>query len=168
MKIVAGLVLLLLGSSLFVLSFLGATRTDTVIDMSFVLEPGETYDVYHHTGVFSKSTLVGGVIVEDEGVNFTVYGYNAQHLENIFTGQDYSFVINPADDLYTFKFKNSMRNVQSSIGFTLEETWLSYFMLIPAFFGLLMVTTGLVIITMSLRARGRLWIRILERAQYIR
>ena len=151
MKLVVGLVLLLLGSSLSLLSFLSASRTDTVTDISFVLEPDETYETYHHTRIFGKSILVGEIMVEDGGINFTAYGYNAQHLENVPIGQNYSFVVNPADDLYTFKFENSKNNVQSSIGFTLEETWLSYFMLIPAFIGLLIVTAGLVIMIISLR-----------------
>lgn len=149
MKLVVGLALLLLGASLFALSFSNATRTDTVVDSSFGLEPDETYETYCHTSVFSKSILTGEVTVEDGGVNFTTYGYSAQHLENVFMDEYYSFVINPADDLYTFKFENSENGVQDSIRFRVKETWLSYFMLIPTFIGVLILVAGLVLVILS-------------------
>ena len=155
MKKVVGLVMLLLGLSLFLLSFLNATKTDTVIDISFDLDPGEEYETYHHTRVISKSTLTGEVVVEGDGVYLTAYGYNTQHLENVFIDQNYSFIINPADDLYTFKFSNSENNVQSSIIFTLQERWLNFLMLIPGFISLIiMVPAGLVLIILSRRKRA--------------
>jgi hypothetical protein len=101
-KPVLGLVLLSIGVTLFLFSLLIATRTDTVIDTSFVLEPNEKYGydngTSYHTYVVSKSTLLGEVLVENGGVYFTADGYNTQHLKNIFIDQNYSLVIAPADD----------------------------------------------------------------------
>ncbi len=162
MKKVVGLVLLLVGSSLFILSFFSATRTDTVIDSSFVLETGEEYETYYHTRIIGKSSLTGEVVVEGAGVYLTAYGHNTKHLENVFTDQNLSFTINPADDLYTFTFENSGSSVQSSVKFTLEEKWLSFFMLIPGFIGLLIsAPAGIALIIVGLRkkqveARGSL------------
>lgn len=159
MKTVAGLVLLLLGSSLFLLSFFSATRTDTAVDISFVLDPDEKYGpyengTYHHTRVISKSTLAGEVVVEGGSINFTANGYNTQHLKNVFINQNYSFAINPADDLYTFTFGNEGSSIQSSIKFTLEEKWMTIPLLIPGFIGLLiLVPAGLVLIIMSLHKK---------------
>lgn len=157
MKRLVGLVLLLLGSSLFLLSFLSVTRTDTVVAISFVLEPGEKYGpyengTYHHTRIISKSTLTGEVLVEGEGVYLTAKGYNTQHLKNVFINQNYSFVIDPADNQYTFTFDNTGANIQSSIKFTLQEKWMNTFLLIPGFIGLLtLVPAGLVLFIISLR-----------------
>jgi len=161
MKTVIGLVLLLLGASLFLLSFLNVTRIDTVIDVSFVLQPGEKYEpykngTYHHTRVISKSTLIGEVAVEDGGVNFTANGYNTQHLKNVFVNQNYSFTINPADDLYTFTFDNEGGSIQSSVRFTLKERWMNVLLLIPSFIVLLIsFPTGIVLIIMDLRKKAR-------------
>lgn len=150
--IVVGLLLLLFGSSLFLLSFFGATRSDTVIDVSFALEPGKKQETYHHTRVLSKSTLTGEVSVKGGGIYFTAYGYNTQHLENVYISHNYSFVISPADDLYTFIFDNADNNIQSSIGFTLKESWVAIPLLIISFISLLiLVSIGLILIVMSLR-----------------
>lgn len=150
--LVVGLLLLLLGTSLFLLSFNSATRTDIVIDTSFILEPGETQEEYYHTTILSKSALTGAVSVEGEGINFTVYGYNTRHLTNVYINQNYSLVIDPADDLYTFIFDNSRNDSQSSINFTLEESWMAIPLLILSFIGLLVLTpTGLILTIISLR-----------------
>ena len=160
MKMVVGLVLLLLGSSLFLLSLSSVTRADIVIEVSFVLGPGEKYGpdedgTYYHTRVISKSTLTGEVVVEGGGINFTSNGYNTQHLKNVFVDQNYSFVINPADDLYTFTFDHAEGGLQSSIKFTLEERWMEIPLLILGFVGLLMlVPAGLILIIMSLRKKA--------------
>jgi len=159
MKRVAGLVLLSLGVFPFLLSFIIATRTNTVIDISFVLEPGEKYGppykngTYHHTRVISKSTLIGEVLVEGGGINFTANGFNTQHLKNVLINQSYSFVIDPADDLYWFTFENNDR-IQSSIKFTLEEKWINIFLLAPGFISLMILTAiGLALSLMSIRKK---------------
>lgn len=145
--IVASLLLLLIGSTLFLLSFFSTTRTDTVIDTSFVLEPGKKQEAYHHTRIFTRSALNGEVSVEGEGINFTAFGYNTQQQANVYVAQNYSLVINPADDLYMFTFDNTKNKSQSSIQFTLEESWLVIPMLILSFIGLLILApTGLILI----------------------
>jgi len=135
--VVAGLFLLLLGLSVSPLLF-NATRTDVVIDVSFVLAPGEKYEpyekgTYHHTRIISNSVLLGEVLIKDGGVNFTASGYNTQHLKNVLINRNYSFIIDPADDLYTFTFDNRAGTVQNSISFILKETWLDTLSQIFAF-----------------------------------
>ncbi len=151
-----GLVLLSVGVTLFLFSFLSATQTESVIDTSFVLEPREEYETYHHTRIFSKSSLTGEVVVEGVGVDLTTYGYNTKHLRNVFINQNLSFTINPAHDLYSFTFENSGSNTQSSVKFTLEEKWLSFFMLIYGFISLMIsVPVGTVLIVAGLRKKTK-------------
>jgi hypothetical protein len=144
-KPVLGVVLVSLGVSALFVSLVIATRTDTVIDTSFVLEPNEKigpYDedgTYYHTHVISKSTLMGEVLVESGNVNFTANGYNTQHLKNIVINQNYSLVMEPADDQYTFTFENTGVD-PSTIKFTLKERWMPFLLLIPAFIILLILT----------------------------
>ncbi len=142
-KPVVGVVLVSLGVASVLFSLLIATRTDTVIDTSFVLKPtekSEPYEngTYYHTHVISKSTLIGEVLVEGSDINFTANGYNTPHLKNIVISQNYSLVIKPADDQYTFTFENTGDNL-SSITFTLKERWLPFLSLLPAFIILLIL-----------------------------
>jgi len=159
MKIVAGLIAFILGLSSFLLLFSGATRTETVIDISFVLQPGERYGlyengIYYHTKVFTRSTLIGEVVVESGEINFTAIGYNTWHLENVFISQNYSFVIDPADDLYAFVFDNTWNSIQSSVRFTLKEKWINIFFLVPAFSILMMmVPTGAILTIWGLKTK---------------
>ena len=159
MKIVAGFILLLLGSLVFLSLFFTATITDPVIEFSFVLEPGETYGpyedgTYYHTRVLSKSALTGEVEVEGGSINLTANGYNTQHLKNVFVNKNYSFVINPADDQYTFTFDNRRSSVQSSIEFTLKETWTNTLSLILAFIILLIsASTGIALVIVGFRKK---------------
>jgi hypothetical protein len=159
-KPVLGIVLVSLAVILFLFSLLIATRTDTVIDTSFILEPNEKigpYDngTYYHTHVISKSTLLGEVLVESGSVNLTTNGYNTQHLKNIVINQNYSLVIEPADDQYTFTFENTGDHL-SSIKFTLKERWMPFLLLIPAFTILLILTpVGTALIIPGLRKKPR-------------
>jgi hypothetical protein len=159
-KTFVGLALLLLGSFLFLLLFFGARRTDTVIETSFVLQPGKTYGpymdgTYYHTRVIAKSVLMGEVVAEGEGINLTVTGFNTQHLKNVFFNQNYSFTIDPADDLYTFTFNNAGSNVQSAIQFTLKERWTNVYSLITAFIILVAaIPTGTALIVKSIRKQS--------------
>jgi hypothetical protein len=137
-KTFVGLALLLLGSSLFLLLFFCATRIDTVVEISFTLQPGETYGpymngTYYHTRVIAKSVLMGKVVAGGEGINFTASGFNTQRLKNVFVSQNYSFAIDPADDLYTFTFNNTGSDIQSVVQFTLEERWTNVYSLMTAF-----------------------------------
>lgn len=160
MKLVLGLILLVLGISLFLLSFPIATKTDTVIDITFILEPGEKRGpsengIYHHTRVFSRSALMGEVQVQGGIINFTANGYNTQQLENIFISQNYSFVIDPADDLYWFAFEN-IGSIQSSVRFTLKEKWMNIILLGPGFISLLFLTSaGVALFILGIREKPR-------------
>lgn len=151
-KPVLGLILLSLGVTSLLFSLLIATRTDTVIDTSFVLEPNEKYEPSsYHTHVISKSTLMGEVLVEGGSVNFTAEGYNTQHLKGVSINQNYSLSIKPADDRYTFTFENTDVN-PSSIRFTLKEKWLPFLALLPASIILLIsAPIGTVLIIKGLR-----------------
>jgi hypothetical protein len=160
LKIFVGLALLVLGASLFLLLFFGATRTDTVIEASFVLQPGEIYGpymngTYYHTRVIANSVLMGEVLVEGEGINVTANGFNTQNLRNVFINQNYSFTIDPADDLYTFTFNNAGKNIQSAIQFTLRERWTNVYSLIAAFtIPILTIPAGSALIIMSIRKQS--------------
>jgi len=152
------LILLSLGILAFLLSFSSATKTDVVIDVSFVLEPNEKYEppeheIYHHTRIITRSTLMGEVLVTGGGINFTANGYNTHNLQNISVSQNYSFVIDPADDLYWFTFEN-IGNIQSSVRFALKEKWINIFLLIPSGICLLLLTPlGLVLSLTSFRKK---------------
>jgi hypothetical protein len=157
-KPVLGIVLLSIGVTSLLFSLLIATRTDTVISTSFILEPDEEigpYEngTYYHTHVIGKSTLMGEVLVEGGDINFTANGYNTQHLKNIFINQNYSLVIKPADDQYTFTFENTDDDL-SSIKFILKERWMPFLLLIPAFIILLILTPiGTALIVTGLRKK---------------
>jgi hypothetical protein len=147
MKIVAGVALLLIGSLAFLLLFPAATTTKTVIESTFALGPSEKYEppkngTTYHTRIISKSSLTGELIVENGSINFTANGYNTQHLKNISINQNYSFVINPADDLYWFIFENSGSTAQSSVQFILKETWTNIYSLVFAIVILLACVFG--------------------------
>jgi len=99
---------------------------------------------------------MGEMIVEGGGVNFTANGYNTQHLKNVFINQNYSFAINPADDLYTFTFDNE-GGIQSFVRFTLKERWMSILLLMPSFVVLLIsAPTGIILIITDFRKKARL------------
>jgi len=146
-----GLLLLVLGVALFLWSTV-KTNLDTVINVSFIVEPGSRHEpgeepiTIHHTRVFSKSALRGEVLVEGEGVYLTVVGYNTQGLEDVYVKEHYSFKIDPADDLYAFTFDNTQGATESVIRFVLEEEWtpgaavvrfISLYLLLPG--GLILV-----------------------------
>jgi len=159
MKRLVGLVLLVLGISLLLLSVLSFFRTDTVIEVSFVMEPGEKYEpykngTYHHTYVLTKSILIGELVVKGGSFNFTANGYNTMHLKNVFIDQNYHFLIDPADDIYTFTFDNSRGIDQCSITFTLQEQRMSTLLLIPSFIGMLLMAVG-ISIELRQRRKGR-------------
>ncbi|UCE16860.1 MAG: hypothetical protein JSV12_04460 [Candidatus Bathyarchaeota archaeon] len=159
MKRLAGLVLLVLGISLLLLSVLSFSRTDTVIEVSFVMKPIEKYGpynngTYHHTRVLGKSILMGELVVKGGSFNFTANGYNTLHLKNVFIDQNYHFLIDPADDLYTFTFDNSRGIDQCSIRFTLQEQWMNTFLLMPSFIGMLLMAIG-ISIELRQRRKGR-------------
>jgi len=53
----------------------------------------------------------------------TVNFYNTEHLNDVYVEGQYSFVIDPADDLYVFIFDNTGGHSGSLVEFRLEEIW---------------------------------------------
>lgn len=159
-KPVAGVVLVSLGLTAMLVSFLVATRTDTVIDKSFVLKPNEKFGsyengTYYHAHVISKSALLGEVLVQGGNVNFTANGYNTQLLKGIVVNHTFSLMIDPADDQYTFTFENTGHE-PSTVNFTLKETWMPFLLLAPAFVILLIsAPTGTILIVRGLQKEER-------------
>jgi hypothetical protein len=155
-KPVLGVVLVSLGIAVLLVSFLVATRTDTVIDKSFVLKPNEKFGsyengTYYHAHVISKAALTGEVTVQGGRVNFTAEGYKTQNLKAIGIYQNFSLVIDPAEDQYTFTFEN-IGVSPSTVNFTLKETWMPFLLLTPAFIILLISTpTGTILIVRGLQ-----------------
>ena len=49
--------------------------------------------------------------------------YNTEHLNNIYVKGQYSFTVDPADDLYVFIFDNTEGHGESFVTFALEEIW---------------------------------------------
>lgn len=118
-----------IGLILFLIALIPVTRVDIVINTSFTLPPGTKYGpydagTYYHTRVWIyKTTLQGNILVEGEGVNIYVNGYNAGELRNIYVNGERDFTIEPADDQYTFTFDNTQGSATSLIRFTLREVW---------------------------------------------
>jgi len=131
LKGVVGLVLLILGISLLLLSFLNFTRTHTVIDTAFSLEPGEKYGPRRgedRTGTRyyppRDCVLKGKVSVEGEGIYVTVQGLGYE-IKNIFVDSYFNFTIDPAygwDHIYFFTFDNTDGDAESHVEFVLDET----------------------------------------------
>ena len=136
---------MLVGASLFLFSLVKVTRIVPAIDASFVVKQGETHGPYdegtgYHTNILGKSVLKGQVSVEGEGIYFTGEGYNIDGLKNIFIDNHYNFVIDPADDLYTFTFDNTEGTSESLVNFLLKEEYTA----ILAFQSPVMLALGLV------------------------
>ena len=117
-SVLFGSLLALLGLGTFIISALPVRRVDEVINTSFALSPGGKYGpydngTYYHTRVFItkffmyKSTLEGEASVQGEGIYLTVNGHNTQGLQSVYVDERESFVIDPADDQYTFTFDNT-------------------------------------------------------------
>ncbi len=128
--ILIGLFVALIGLALFLIASIPVTRADEVIDAFFTIAPGTKYGPYdtgthYHTRVLIfKSVLRGDILTEgEEGVYLTVNGYNTQELRNIYVKGEKSFVIEPADDQYTFTFDNTEGSAPSLVKFMLREDW---------------------------------------------
>lgn len=161
------LFLTLLGLGLLLVCSIPVSSVEEVINTSFTISPGATYGPYdpagtgYHTRIhflLDKSVLKGDVIVEGEGVYLTVNFYNTEHLNGIYIEGQYSFTIDPADDLYIFTFDNTEGQEESSVRFTLEEMWTrplafgSPPLFIAGLTGFLLFIIGLVTLTIK-RAR---------------
>lgn len=124
--------LTLSGLAILLICLIPVTSVGEVINTSFTVSSGTKYGpndprTGYHTRIgipiLSKSVLKGEVIVEGEGIYFTVYGYNTQHLNNNYVKGQYNFTVDPADDLYTFIFDNTEGHSESLVKFRLEEIW---------------------------------------------
>jgi hypothetical protein len=127
-----GLPLVTLGLAALLVCSIPVTTIEAVIDTSFAVAPGTEYGPpntgtsyharVHFKGVLGKSVLRGEVLTEGEGIHLTVRGYNAEHLADTYAERKHSFLVDPADDLYTFTFRNDGRD-ESVVRFMLEEIW---------------------------------------------
>ena len=124
--------LTLSGLALLLICLIPVTSVEEIINTSFTVDPGTKYGPndpgtsYHtriHFKIFDKSVLRGEAIVEGEGIYLTVNFYNTEHLNDIYVEGQYSFVIDPANDLYVFIFDNTEGHSGSLVEFRLEEIW---------------------------------------------
>lgn len=161
--------MVLLGSTVLLICLIPITSVEEAINTSFKVSPGTKYgpnevDISYHTHVLGKCILEGEVFVQGEGIYFTADFYNTEHIKGIYVIGRYSFVIDPADDLYVFIFDNSRGNGESSVSFKLKETWTrpmaigSPPLFIIGLIGAMLFLSGLVSlsITISRRTKVRL------------
>jgi len=113
----------LLGLSLFIVTLIPVTAVEEVINTQFTVNPGAKHEAYYHTHIFGKSVLKGEFTIDGENIYLTEYGYNTQHLQNIYVKRQYSSGVDPADDLYTFIFNNTEGRAEGLVRFELEEVW---------------------------------------------
>lgn len=123
-----GFFITLIGLAIFFIWLIPVTNVEEVINTSFAVGPGTKYGpndagTSYHTRILGKSALKGEVIVEGEGIYLTVNFYNTEHLKNIYVKGRYSFVVDPADDLYVFIFDNTEGSSENLVRFRLEEIW---------------------------------------------
>ena len=114
------------GLTILLLLSIPITSSEVVINTSLTDRPSNQIGPYdnrtvYHTRVLGRSVLRGEITVEGEGIYLRVNGYNTQYLKNISVKERYSFVIDPADDQYTFTFDNTEGLNESFINFKLEE-----------------------------------------------
>ena len=162
-SILVGLSLTLIGLALFLIAWLPVTRIDEVIDTSFALTPGTNYGPYdagtvYHTRVFVfKSVLRGEITVEGEGVYLTMNGWNVKNLQNTYVKGEKSFMIEPANEQYTFTFDNTHGSIPSLVRFRLTEVWTASFsplMFVLGIVGLfLSVPSGIATLAMYFRSK---------------
>ena len=111
--------LALIGLALLLICSIPVTSVEEAIDTASAVD--RSIEKYYHTQIFAKSALKGEIFVEGEGIYLTVNGYNSQHLNNVLVREKYSFIIDPADDLYYFIFNNTEGRSECSVEFRLEE-----------------------------------------------
>jgi len=150
----------LLGLSLLSMALIPVTSAEEVINSSFTVSAGNKYGPYdngttYHTSVLGKSVLQGEITVVGEGIYFTANGYNTLQIKDLYVSDTYNFVIDPADDLYTFTFNNTGGHNESSVHFKLKEVWTgsvvigSPLLFITWLAGFLILPIGIAIIAIS-------------------
>lgn len=100
------------GLTILLLLSIPIISSEVVINTSLTVSPDNQIGPYdngtvYHTRVLGRSVLRGEITVEGEDFYLRVNGYNTQHLRNISVKERYSFIIDPADDQYTFTFDNT-------------------------------------------------------------
>lgn len=149
-----GFSLVILGVVFFAFLFWGRVRTDTVVEDSFVLGVNEEHESFHHTQILGKSVLLGEVMVESGKVSFSVDGVNTENMRVMVLSKDFSFSIDPADDLYKFSFKNDGDDSQSAVGFTVLERWNDdAFLLRGSVISMIVSVCGFALVLASLKSR---------------
>ena len=111
--------LALIGLGLLLVCSIPVTNGEEAIDTTFAVD--RSIETYYHTQIFAKSALRGEILVDGEGIYLSVNGYNSRHLDNVLVREQFSFTIDPADDLYYFIFDNTERRTERSVEFRLEE-----------------------------------------------
>lgn len=120
------------GLALLLICSIPVTSVEEVINTSFTVssgtkygpnDPGTSYHTRIHFKILGKSVLKGEVFVEGEDIYLTVNFYNTEHLNNVYVKGQYSFRVDPADDLYVFIFDNTEGHSESLVKFRLEEIW---------------------------------------------
>ena len=161
-----GFLLALAGFTLFLSAAVPVAHIGQVVNTSFNLEPGDRTapyqeGTYYHTKIFCDSTLLGTVSVQNGSIDLTARGFNvdglmglgqlARHIPN-----QHTFIIDPADDQYTFTFGN-VGPGKVRVDFSLVELWITaaspflwllalagQILLLPVSLGLLMKRRNLV------------------------
>lgn len=154
----------MLGFGTLLVCLIPVTTVEEVINTSFTVSPSKKYGPYdigtvYHTRInipiLSKSVLKGEVIVEGEGIHLTINGYIPKPIRDSHIRERYTFIIDPADDLYTFVFDNTRGNNESFVEFTLEEIWTrpiamsSPPLFIAGILGFFLFLVGLITLAMS-------------------
>lgn len=164
-KVSIPLALMLVGLVLIASCTFPVVSIEEVINVSITLSPGYEYGpsengTTYHTRVLGYSSFLRGeIMIEGEGVYFSANGYNTQDLKNVYVEDQYTFTVDPADDLYWFVFNNTSGGSESDIAFRLEEVWTaplafsSFAMIILAVTSLFLFLIGLVAIAVT-RVRG--------------
>jgi hypothetical protein len=152
--------LTLLGLSLFIVTLIPTTSVEEAINTEFVIDPGTEHEEYYHTHIFGKSVLKGEVIVGGESIYLAVNGYTPEPIRGLQIREQYSFVIDPADDLYNFIFNNTEGPNESSVKLRLAEIWTrpigigSHLGFITGLIGFFLFLAGLIALAISrLRAQ---------------
>lgn len=104
-------------------------NSNTVIDTSFAVEPGEKREpyeegTYHHTTLWANPLLKGIVSVEGEGIYLTINEEGRPIYTHVHIDHQYNFTINTgASQQILFIFDNTEGNTTSFVNFLLKEEY---------------------------------------------
>jgi hypothetical protein len=146
-KMTVGLVLLLVGLGVIAASFASVSRTQAIFDDSFVLAPSQTASPYSAASYSGNGNpwattpvFSGKIFIQDQNIEFTTISTDEQREKNVVintsVNQEYEFNI-PINHEYSFTLRNPSSNHQSTVRFTLKQTWTDLSLLIPGSIALL-------------------------------